>query len=291
MSAVPSAAPAPSLRPSSTLILLRDASQGLEVLMLKRHGQSAVLGDTFVFPGGKVDGDDVRLDAARHLDASVQTLHARLGEPEIDVATAAGFYVAALREAFEEAGLLLAQGLSPEACTEARARLGSGVAFNALVAELGLRLQVDALAPWSRWITPVRSVNKQRFDTRFFVARTPAQGIVRHDGHETTEAAWLRPRAALETYWDGGMALAPPQIMTLAHLARHDAVDAVLADARSRLPALVAPRVLGEGDTLAMCYPGDQEHPVCQRAMPGPLRLLVRGKRYEPQGGFDAFFA
>jgi len=286
----PSSEPA-APRAAATLILLRDAPQGLEVLMLKRHGASGVHGGTFVFPGGKVDEADARLDAGRHLDIDAQTLHARLGEPALDVAGAAGFYVAALREAFEEAGLLLAEGLSPAACVQARARLGTGVAFNVLLGELGLRLQADALVPWSRWITPLLSVNK-RFDTRFFVARTPDQGVVCHDGHETTEALWLRPRAALEAYWGGDMALPPPQIMTLAHLARHATVDAVLAEARARPPVLVQPVNMVEGGSHRMsCYPGDALHPVAQRAMPGPLRLLVRGKRFEPQDGFEGFFA
>jgi hypothetical protein len=159
-----------------------------------------------------------------------------------------------------------------------------------LLAELGIRLAVSGLVPWSRWITPERTFNK-RFDTRFFVARLPDQGIACHDGHETVETAWLRPRASLELYWDGGMTLAPPQIMTLAALARHDSVDAMLSEARGRRPALVLPHVLGEGESRVMCYPGDEAHPVRERAMPGPLRLFVRGARYEPEAGFDAFFA
>jgi 8-oxo-dGTP pyrophosphatase MutT (NUDIX family) len=207
-------------RPASTLILLRDAAGGPEVLMLKRHGLSDVLGGAFVFPGGKVDEDDARLDVAAHLDATAEALHARLGEPGIGTATAAGLYVAALRETFEEAGVLLGHGLAPAACADASARLRAGVSFNALLAEFGLRLAVNALLPWSRWITPERSLNK-RFDTRFFVARLPEESIACHDGHETVQSAWLRPRTALEIYWDGGMTLAPPQIMTLAALARH----------------------------------------------------------------------
>jgi len=281
---------AAAARPAATLILLRDAADGLEVLMLKRHGQSDVLGGAFVFPGGKVDDDDARLDAGAHLDAAPQTLHERLGEPDIDTATATGLYVAALREAFEESGVLLGHALAPALCADAGARLRAGTSFNAVLAELGLRLAVGAMAPWSRWITPLRTFNK-RFDTRFFVARLPDQGIACHDGHETVESVWLRPRAALEIYWDGAMTLAPPQIMTLAALARHDGVEAVLAEARGRPPALVLPHILGEDDARVMCYPGDEAHSVKERAMPGPLRLFERGQRFEPQAGFDAFFA
>jgi hypothetical protein len=136
----------------------------------------------------------------------------------------------------------------------------------------------------------VRSVNK-RFDTRFFAARAPARGVARHDGRETTEAVWLRPRHALESYWDGAMAMAPPQLMTLAHLTRFGSVDAALDDARGRPPALIEPHLLGDGDIEIMSYPGDAAHPVQVRAMPGPTRLVVRNRRAEPMAGFDGFFS
>ena len=231
--------PSPEERPvraASTLILLRDAADGVEVLMLKRHGLSETLGGAFVFPGGKVDAEDAALDGEHFLDQTASVLHDRLGEQDIDTATAVGLYVAALRETFEESGLLLAQQLAPAQSDAALARLAQGTAFNALLAELQLRLCVDALAPWSRWITPPSSANK-RFDTRFFVARAPEGLLARHDERETTEARWVLPRPALQSYWDGELMLAPPQIMTLAHLARHATVDSALTEARARRPA------------------------------------------------------
>jgi len=284
--------PSPEERPvraASTLILLRDAADGVEVLMLKRHGLSKTLGGAFVFPGGKVDAEDAALDGEHFLDQTASVLHDRLGEQDIDTATAVGLYVAALRETFEESGLLLAQQLAPAQSDAALARLAQGTAFNALLAELQLRLCVDALAPWSRWITPPSSANK-RFDTRFFVARAPEGLLARHDERETTEARWVLPRPALQSYWDGELMLAPPQIMTLAHLARHATVDSALTEARARRPALILPHILGQGDTRTMCYPGDELHPVRERAMPGPLRLFARNKRFEPLDGFEGFF-
>ena len=284
--------PSPEERPvraASTLILLRDAADGVEVLMLKRHGLSETLGGAFVFPGGKVDAEDAALDGEHFLDQTASVLHDRLGEQDIDTATAVGLYVAALRETFEESGLLLAQQLAPAQSDAALARLAQGTAFNALLAELQLRLCVDALAPWSRWITPPSSANK-RFDTRFFVARAPEGLLARHDERETTEARWVLPRPALQSYWDGELMLAPPQIMTLAHLARHATVDSALTEARARRPALILPHILGQGDTRTMCYPGDELHPVRERAMPGPLRLFARNKRFAPLDGFEGFF-
>ncbi len=283
----PSADPRP-VRAASTLILLRDATEGVEVLMLKRHGLSETLGGAFVFPGGKLDAPDAELQDTKHLDETSQALHARLGENDIDTATAVGLYVAALRETFEECGLLLAEDLAAARAEEAQACLASGMAFNTLLAEMDLRLRAGALAPWSRWITPPDSPNK-RFDTRFFVARAP-EGLARHDERETTEARWVLPRPALQSYWQGELTLAPPQIMTLAHLARHGSVDSVLAEARGRLPALIQPHVIRQGEGRTMCYPGDDLHPVRERAMPGPLRLFTRGSRFEPGDGFEAFF-
>ena len=273
------------LRAASTLILLRDSDTGPQVLMLKRHGLSEVLAGAFMFPGGKLDAPDAELMDSPHLDEAAPVLHARLGEHDIGTALAVGLYVAALRETFEESGLLLAEDLAETRAQEALARLASGMAFNTLLAEMGLRLRVGALAPWSRWVTPPDSPNK-RFDTRFFVARAP-EGLARHDERETTEARWVQARPALQSYWDGELSLAPPQIMTLAHLARHGSVDSVLAEARGRLPALIQPHVIRDGEMRTMCYPG---HPVRERAMPGPLRLFTRGQRYEPEHGFQAFF-
>ena len=276
------------LRAASTLILLRDSDTGPQVLMLKRHGLSEVLAGAFVFPGGKLDAPDAELMDSPHLDEAAPVLHARLGEHDIGTALAVGLYVAALRETFEESGLLLAEDLAETRAQEALARLASGMAFNTLLAEMGLRLRVGALAPWSRWVTPPDSPNK-RFDTRFFVARAP-EGLARHDERETTEARWVQARPALQSYWDGELSLAPPQIMTLAHLARHGSVDSVLAEARGRLPALIQPHVIRDGEMRTMCYPGHEMHPVRERAMPGTLRLFTRGQRYEPEHGFQAFF-
>jgi 8-oxo-dGTP pyrophosphatase MutT (NUDIX family) len=159
-------------RPAATVVLLRDAPAGLEVFLMKRHGLSDVLGGAYVFPGGKVDAADAEVDMASHADQPASALHAGLGEAGISETTAAALYVAALREAFEESGVLFAQGGA--SAQQAAARLREGVGFNAMLAKEALRLQTSAILPWSRWITPVRpSVMNKRFDTRFFVAAVP----------------------------------------------------------------------------------------------------------------------
>ena len=279
------------LRSAATVMLLRDSAEGLEIFLLKRHGLSDVLGGAFVFPGGKVDGADVELDADAHLDQAPPALHASLNEPEIDARTAISLYVAAIREAFEECGILFAHGANQAHATKAHALLREGYAFDEVLAQMQLRLQTESLCPWSRWITPrVPSVMNKRFDTRFFVAACPADQLASHDNHEATESLWIAPRAALEQYRIGQIELAPPQIMSLAHLSRSGSVQAVMAQAKSRLPALIQPEPFEEDGGRVICYPGDARHSVQTRAMPGPTRLRYVNKRFEPAEGFDALW-
>ncbi len=278
-------------RAAATVIMLRDGAGGLEVFLLKRHGLSDVLGGAFVFPGGKVDAADARLDMATHLDQPLGDLHTALNEPDIDAQTAASLYVAAVREVFEESGILFAHGAAHEHAERATAMLREGRAFDEVLAHMQLRLHTRSLAPWSRWITPVMpSVMNKRFDTRFFVAAVPAGQVAAHDNHEATESAWLKPRAALEQHRDGQIELAPPQIMTLAHLSRFGTVQQAMADARGRTPPVIQPEPFEVDGSRVICYPGDERHSVKARAMPGPTRLRYRGKLFEPVEGFESLF-
>ncbi|MEP6790209.1 MAG: NUDIX hydrolase [Ramlibacter sp.] len=278
-------------RAAATVVMLRDAPAGLEVFLIRRHGLSDVLGGAYVFPGGKVDAQDARLDMAAHLDAPPQALHAALGEPDLDELTAPGLYVAALREAFEETGVLYAHGVDSAIAAQATALSREGRAFDEVLAVLALRLSTSALAPWSRWITPrIASVVNKRFDTRFFVAAIAPGQQATHDNHEATESAWLTPRAALEQYWERQIELAPPQIMSLAHLAHHTSVQGVLDEARGRLPPVIEPEPFEQDGDRVICYPGDERHSVTARALPGPTRLHYRNKRFEPAQGFEALF-
>jgi 8-oxo-dGTP pyrophosphatase MutT (NUDIX family) len=278
------------LLPSATVLMLRDGMQGLEVFLLRRHGLSDVLGGAYVFPGGKADAQDAEL--VPRLDKPTGALHQALGEPQLAPADAAALYVAALREVFEETGVLYAP-VDSHAARQAWAGLRTGHSFADTVQGLELRLHAAALAPWSRWITPlVGGVVRKRFDTRFFVAAVPAGQEPGHDDHEATASLWLAPRKALQQYWAGEIQLAPPQIMSLAHLARHTDVAGVLAEARSRKPPTVRPESLELEGTRVLCYPGDARHSERGRVMPGPTRLCWRNQRFEPQeGGLAALLA
>ena len=281
-------------RAAATVVLLRDSTAGPEVLLLRRNAQASNMAGVYVFPGGKLDADDAALDADTHLDQPHATLHANLNEPDTHSATAVGLYVAALREALEECGLLLAEpvgGTSAVNATRARAMLREGQPFAQVLGALQLRLQTRQLAPWSRWVTPLApTMGTRRFDTRFFVAQAPADQTALHDNEETTDSVWLAPRAALEQYRDGRIDLAPPQIMSLAHLARHASVASVLDAARRQPPPLILPEPFDHNGVRVLCYPGDAMHPVRERALPGPTRLHYHARRFTPEDGFEALF-
>ncbi len=281
-------------RDSASIVLLQDAPTGMQVLLLRRNAKATNMAGAYVFPGGKLDPEDHWDDSAPALDQPRTALTDALGEPGSPPERAAALYVAALREALEECGLLLAEPLDsgrPLDVVAARERLCGGEPFTNVLRAMALRLQTRALAPWSRWITPLApSMASRRFDTRFFVARAPAGQIARHDNAETVDTLWVAPRTALEQYRDGAIDLAPPQIMTLAHLARHASVAQVLGAALRQPPPTILPEAFDDAGTRVICYPGDERHAVRERAMPGPTRLFYRDRRFYPEQGFDALF-
>lgn len=277
------------VRASATVVMLRDGAQGPEVFLMERHGLSDVLGGAYVFPGGKVDDEDG--DAAMHamLDRTPSQLQQALGEPDLPAPEAAALFVSAVRESFEESGVLFADNADAAVAARAFEALREGLSFSEVLHGANLRLGVSALVPWSRWITPaVGGVIRKRFDTRFFLARVPPGQEPRHDEREAVAGLWMRPVAALEQYRDGAIQLAPPQIMSLAHLSRYATAARVFDDAASRPPPLVHPEPFEEGGLRVICYPGDERHSIRTRALPGPTRLLHVSGKFEPPGGFES---
>ena len=277
--------------PSATVMVVRDAAQGLEVLLVRRHGNSGVLGGVHVFPGGKLDAADHEVDPTA-LDQSPQDCAVRLNEPGLEPGTALGLHVAALRETFEESGLLLGQVHRPDLAPRVRELTAAGTGFAAALRQLGCTVSTASVLPWSRWVTPrVPSVTNKRFDTRFFVAAAPLGQEAEHCVVEATEAVWLAPRHALERYWAGEIDLAPPQIMSLCQLSRLPSAAGVMTAARSRPPALIEPEPFDVDGVRVICYPGDPAHSIAQRVWPGPTRLTYRNQRFEAEGGLAALLA
>jgi 8-oxo-dGTP pyrophosphatase MutT (NUDIX family) len=173
-------------RPAATVVLLRDAQQALEVFLVRRAKGSSFMGGAYVFPGGKLDdadSDPALLARVRGVDAA--DAGAALGE--VDAPHALPLFVAAIRETFEEAGVLFGEG----AHEGARKRLAAGERLTALAAELGWTLDASPLVPYARWVTP--AVEPKRFDARFFLAIAPDRGDWAHDASETIASAWMTP--------------------------------------------------------------------------------------------------
>jgi 8-oxo-dGTP pyrophosphatase MutT (NUDIX family) len=250
-------------------MLVRDARAGLEVFLLRRTTRAEFAGGMHVFPGGRVDAADASpetLAACAGLDDVAAS--ARLGLPSGGL----GYYVAAIRESFEEAGVLLARGddgthprlaapgTAGAAHWQARRRAvhDGTLGIAALCREACVTLAVDELAYVSHWITPVGEA--RRFDTRFFVARTPADQVPLHDAHETVASRWVAPAAALAEHAAGRCDMYPPTSSSLEWLAAHDDVDAVLAAASAiERPVAVLPRlrVDAEGRVVGVAMPGE----------------------------------
>lgn len=247
----------PEPQPSATLILVRDAPAGMEVLMLRRSPGAGFVAGAHVFPGGVIGPEDEASQVAA-------VCHPCGGDAQ-DIAHRA----CAIRESFEEAGLLLARDVdgeypaldrSPlrEQIFDWRCRLHAGAASPAqMCRELGLRLDLAALAPFAHWITPRGS--PRRFDTRFYVAVAPARQPATADGSETIEQHWITPAAALEKFSRDTFALVHVTASTLKALARFDSAQALMDHARTArdVPAQLA-RIASDASGRCVIEP---DHP------------------------------
>lgn len=245
-------APAPT-RDAATVVLLRDGTGGLETYLVKRSRTVDFMAGAHVFPGGRLDKADSSASACALLSADTSVLRQRLGE-DLPPPHAAGLFIAAIRETFEEAGLLLGSLAAGWNTDDARRAVGQGALFLTLVE----RLDATALVPWVRWVTP--PISPKRFDARFFLARAPEGQEPKVDGHEATEGAWIRPADALRQWAEGTMQLAPATAKSIDMLAGHDNVDAALAGAAARTPPVVEPKVWNEAGRAFISLPGDPRH-------------------------------
>lgn len=236
-------------------MLLRDGASGPEVYLVKRSRTVDFMAGAHVFPGGRLDKSDASPEACALLAAGAAGLQERLGEALVPT-HAAGLYIAAIRETFEEAGLLLGQ-LGPSwAMADARKAVAGGAQFITLMA----RLDAPALVPWVRWVTP--EVSPKRFDARFFLARAPEGQEPEVDGYEATEGLWITPREALKRWEEGSMQLAPATAKSIDMLSEHASVDSALQSAAKRPPPLSMPIVWSEEGRAFISLPGDPRHPL-----------------------------
>lgn len=262
-------------RPAATVLLLRDSpgERPLQVFLQRRVAGMAFAGGMTVFPGGGVDKSDVP-------DPELWDgpLPEWWGERFAADPVAAGRLVhAAVRETFEECGVLLAaraDGTTPDPMVLAEARADLVARRRTLpqvLTESGLVLRADLLDAWSRWITPEES--PRRYDTAFFVAAVPHGQEADAHTTEAVEAAWWYPAEALDRWRAGEMELMAPTFRTLQEIAEFPDTASVMAAAAARTVQPVIPRVKREGDEVVVVLPGDEGFEVAAGHLrPGDLR-------------------
>jgi 8-oxo-dGTP pyrophosphatase MutT (NUDIX family) len=253
------------IREAASIILLRRASSGFEVFLLRRHRGSSFMASAYVFPGGATEqNEDARTAAAREL--------------------------------FEEAGVLLAKGVADAGETlelssqeDMRSRILGGAPAADVLAQSGLAWSTESLVPWSHWITP--SIEPKRFSARFFVVEIPSGQDPSFDNTETVDQVWVTPADGLARAAE--LQLPPPQVRTLWELSEHATLRAVINAGRARAeePHPIMPRLvpgaspclllpwdpeyltLGTGESTPLTY-----HPSWAR---GPSRFVMEDRRWK----------
>ena len=249
--------------PSATVLLLRD-DPSLEVFMVVRHHQIDFASGALVFPGGKADQEDFD-DAFRERCASV-----------VDDPVTRGLQVAALREAYEECGVLLARPDGGEHLLNAE-RLATMEpqrdALNAHTTQFldileaeGLTLANDLLVPFAHWVTP--EMMPKRFDTHFFLARAPEDQLALHDGHESVDSVWIEPAEALAEAEAGTKTIIFPTLRNLEKLADFASTEEALTRTRTTPVITVLPWSEKRDDGAYICIPRDAGYAVTEERIP-----------------------
>jgi 8-oxo-dGTP pyrophosphatase MutT (NUDIX family) len=236
-------------RPASTILLLRDATarnvdgksrNEIEVFMMVRHYEIDFNSGALVFPGGSVDKGDNDIIADPSLYSGGKGMEA--GE--------LSFRIAAIRETFEESGILLARPKGSTALVDAKhageietahrtALCESKISFLNVLTQTGMVLALDELVPYAHWVTPEGM--PKRFDTWFFLAAAPPDQLGAHDGKESTDSIWVSPREALEGGETGRFKLPFPTTRNLIKLGKQGSVKAALDDSRGKNVVTVTP--------------------------------------------------
>lgn len=232
-------------KPASTVVLVRDDETGLEVLLMRRLRTAGFVPGAWVFPGGRVDAGDA------------QEVYWAGGSP--DVSPPWPFWVAAIREVFEETGVLLARRhedarFDPRVEAEALRRwraelLEDRVTLFDVIDDLGLRLDLGELTHLAHWVTPL--VEPRRYDTHFFLAALPEMASVSVDAREMAEAQWLSPGVALRHFERGDLPMVFPTVRVLEALAPFSSVQDSIHALRDKVVPTIMPRLVRVKDGIA----------------------------------------
>ena len=229
-----------SARLAATIMIFRQHSTGPQVLLLKRSRQVGFFPSAWVFPGGRVDDNDTDFPTRGQVDGLDNT----------------AFAVAAVREAFEEAGIWLGEGIPSTALRDAlNARQGTLPIDGSLVANL------DLIRQWSWWITP--DTEPKRYDTRFFLCQIPLDESLEiiPDASETVEARWLTPSEAVKLHEQDELFMAPPTYLTLLEIQDLATVEEIWHHADSRVIEPIQPVHDKSVTPMQICLPTHPNHP------------------------------
>jgi len=292
---------------AATVILLRDQEpDGFDVFLLKRHEKSSFMGGNYVYPGGRVDRNDgsietCSLSKGMTFEEATKVLGGMFS-PEESFA----HWIAAIRELFEEAGVLLTYDHKGdllqirdrgerEKFLHYRKLLQEGkINICEIAQKEDLLFALDQLHYYAHWITP--EAQPQRFDTRFFLTRYSSGQEASHDQKETTAGIWITPRKALEENLKGDVILSPPTLKTLEDLSRFKTIENIFHSLKKEDIQPILPILTRISDTPLIIFPWDPEYEIFQKGeIPSPInhggpsqpgnnttRLLMRENRWLP---------
>ena len=244
-----------SPRPAATAVLMRDGEDGIEILLLKRLRSSGFVPGAYVFAGGRVDEAD---------NDTAMRDRVRGGQTGVPHTPPVEYWVATIREVFEESGVLLARdaaGASAHATLDgadiARMRdelMTSAATMHDIFKQCDLYPDFDALAYAAHWITPL--AEPRRYDTRFFYAALPAGGEATADAREMCDAVWLTPRAALERFREGALPMVFPTVRTIEDLLSFQNVEDAFRAVRGTTIKPILPSLVRVGDGVGIAIDG-----------------------------------
>ena len=257
-----------SLTPAATVLLVRDCGDELEVLMVKRSKRPP-FGNLYVFPGGKIDESDKDLNITNFCNGlNDEQASIKLGINEGGLS----YWLACVRECFEEVGILLAiknngeeldlNGADKHKFDNYRSMLlENKISLFEICKKENLSLNLNNIEPFSHWITP--EIEIKRFDTRFFIAYIPAKQTERHDGNELTDSVWISPKKALDRSLNGEMPMIMPTISNLQQCLEFDSGQKLL-EHQSKLtnddiPSILPKFFKNEGKWVGL-LPGDEDY-------------------------------